>query len=145
MMGFSNIFDLSILLFKFDVYFQHYHQISLIKMENTNSFYEMSDKALLSIIGQFVQEARINQNKTQQQTADAAEINRSTLVQIENGRGGTLNSLIKILRVLQQLHLFKNFEVQQQVSPLLLAKLEQQKRKRIRNNKAEENDTNLSW
>jgi transcriptional regulator with XRE-family HTH domain len=114
-------------------------------MENTNNYYEMTDKALLAYIGLFIHETRIQQNKTQQQTADAAGINRSTLVQIENGRGGAMLSLIQVLRVLQQLHIFHSFAAQQQVSPLLLAKQEQQKRKRARNNDTEANKPNPSW
>ncbi|GAC1310659.1 MAG: hypothetical protein NVSMB24_28360 [Mucilaginibacter sp.] len=114
-------------------------------MENTNNYYEMSDKALIGLIGTFILETRLNQNKTQQQAADAAGIDRTTLLQIENGRGGTLISLIHVLRVLQQLHVFKEFEIRQQLSPLLLAKLEQEKRKRVRNKGTEEDNANSNW
>jgi len=114
-------------------------------MENTNNYYEMSDKALIGLIGTFIQETRLSQNKTQQQTADAAGIDRTTLVQIENGRGGTLISLIPVLRVLQQLHIFKTFEIQHQVSPLILAKLEQDKRKRARNKGTAADNLNSNW
>ena len=113
-------------------------------MENTNNIYETSDKALLALIGKFIQTTRIQHNKTQRQTADAAGINRSTVVQIENGRGGTMLSLIQILRVLQQLHILKEFETEETVSPLLLAKLEQQKRKRVRTKPAAEDGIGLS-
>jgi hypothetical protein len=64
---------------------------------------------------------------------------------MENGRGGTVLSFIRVLRVLQQLHVFKEFEVQQQASPLLLAKLEQSKRKRVRNQNPKENNANSTW
>jgi len=114
-------------------------------MENVNNYYQMSDKALIGLIGTFIQETRLSQNKTQQQAADAAGIDRTTLGQMENGRGGTLISLVRVLRVLQQLHLFAAFEIQQQVSPLLLAKLEQEKRKRVRNKGIKEDDTNFNW
>jgi transcriptional regulator with XRE-family HTH domain len=114
-------------------------------MENNNNYYEMSDKALMGLIGVFIQETRVNQNKTQQHTADAAGINRSTLVQIENGRGGTLMSLTKVLRVLQQLHIFSIFEIEKQISPLLLAKMEQNKRKRVRNKANDEPGTKVNW
>jgi transcriptional regulator with XRE-family HTH domain len=113
-------------------------------MGNANNIYETSDRALLALIGKFIQTTRIQQNKTQRQTADAAGINRSTVVQIENGHGGTMLSLIQILRVLQQLHILKEFETEETVSPLLLAKLEQQKRKRVRNKPAAEGGIELS-
>ena len=101
--------------------------------KNSINWYSMSDKALLKYVGQYIQETRLQQNKTQQETAIAAGINRSTVSQVENGSGGTLLTLIQILRVLDQLPVLKIFEVEQKVSPLQLAKLEQHKRKRARN------------
>lgn len=99
---------------------------------NTN-WHSKSDPAFLELLGRFIQQTRLRQNKTQQQVATAAGINRSTMVQIENGGGGNLLSFIQILRALDQLHLFDHFEPKQQFSPLQLAKLEQKKRKRASN------------
>lgn len=96
-----------------------------------NYWHAMSDFALLEIIGKFIQQTRLQQNKTQQQVATAAGVNRSTLVQIENGGSVTMLSLVQILRALGQLQLFQNFEVKQpQLSPLQVAKLEQNKRQK---------------
>ena len=95
-----------------------------------NDLYAMSNPAVLAALGNFVHQARLQQNKTQQEVATSAGINRSTLVQIENGGGGTLLTFIQVLRALEQLHLFQVFEMQQSVSPLLLAKLDKMKRKR---------------
>ncbi len=105
-------------------------------MEKDNKYwYAMSDPAILAVMGKFIQQTRLKQNKTQQQLAGAAGINRSTLVNIEKGGGGTLLSFIQILRALEQLQWFQNFEVTQQVSPLQLAKIEQKKRQRASNRK----------
>jgi transcriptional regulator with XRE-family HTH domain len=102
-----------------------------LKMEKSNSnWYAMSDPAILAVLGNFVQQTRLQQNKTQQQAASAAGINRSTLVQVENGGGGTLATFIQILRVLQQLHLLQQFETKQPISPMQLAIAEQKKRRR---------------
>lgn len=107
-------------------------------MENTNiNWNEFSDGALLEKIGQFVQQTRLRQNKSQQQVADAAGVNRSTLSQVENGRGGTLLSLIQILRVLNQMSFLEVFQVEEKVSPMYLAKLEMKKRRRARTPKAD--------
>lgn len=96
-----------------------------------NYWHAMSDPALLEILGKFIQQTRLQQNKTQQQVATAAGVNRSTLVQIENGGSVTMLSLVQILRALGQLQLFQNFEVKQaQLSPLQVAKLEQNKRQK---------------
>ena len=102
-------------------------------MDITNiNWRELNDEALLAVIGQFVQETRLQQNKSQQQVAAAAGINRSTLSQIENGRGGTLLTLIQILRVLDQISFLKVFQVEEKASPLYLAKMEMKKRRRSR-------------
>jgi len=103
-------------------------------MEKANNIWnESSDNTLLEVIGQFIQETRVQQNRNQQQVADAAGINRSTLSQIENGGGGTMLSMLQILRVLDQLRFLDYFQVQTKASPIQLAKLEQKKRKRARN------------
>ena len=71
----------------------------------------MSDPALLELLGKFIKQTRLQQNKTQQQVATSAGVNRSTVVQIENGGGGTMLSFIQVLRALEQLELFQNFEI----------------------------------
>lgn len=103
-------------------------------MENVNTNWnELSDKAVLEQIGRFVQQSRLRQNKSQQQISDAAGVNRTTLSQIENGKGGTMISLVQVLRVLGQLSFVKVFQVEDRPSPLYLAKMEMKKRKRARN------------
>jgi transcriptional regulator with XRE-family HTH domain len=105
-------------------------------MEKANKqWHAMSNPAILEVLGKFIQQTRLQQNKTQQHVAAAAGINRSTMVQVEKGGGGTLLSFIQILRALEQLQLFQNFEIKQQLSPLQLAKIDQKKRQRASNKK----------
>ena len=99
-------------------------------------WYAISDPAILEVLGNFIKQTRLQQNKTQQQVAVTAGINRSTMVQFENGGGGTLLSFIQILRALEQLHLFQSFEIKQQLSPLQLAKIDKKKRQRASNKNA---------
>jgi len=101
----------------------------------TKYLYAMSDPAILEILGNFIKQTRLQQNKTQQQVAVMAGINRSTIVQVENGGGGTLLSFIQILRALEQLQVLQNFELKQQISPLQLAKIDHKKRQRASNKK----------
>ncbi len=95
-----------------------------------NNIVSMTDKALLVLIGSFIKESRLSKNKTQQQIANAAGINRTTLVQIEKGAGGNMQSFVQIMRAIEQLQIFSFFEVSQQLSPLQLAKLSIKKRQR---------------
>ncbi len=112
--------------------------------KNSIKWNTTSDNAVLGVIGNFIQHTRLQQNKTQQQTAEAAGINRSTLRDIEKGNGGTLLTLVQILRVLDQLPALRNFEVEEQISPLLLAKLELNKRKRARNSNKPDDKTDIN-
>ena len=102
-----------------------------IMMEKTNNYFAaMTDKALLQLVGSFIKETRLRKNKTQQEIANAAGINRTTLVQIEKGGGGNMQSFVQIMRSIEQLQIFDFFEVSQQLSPLQLAKLNIKKRQR---------------
>jgi transcriptional regulator with XRE-family HTH domain len=94
----------------------------------------MSDTALVQFIGHFVKAKRMELNKTQEKLAHAAGISRSTLSLLEKGETVTLATLIQVLRVLDQLPVLQAFAVQQTVSPIQLAKLEQKKRKRASGN-----------
>ena len=99
----------------------------------------MSDYALAQTIGAFVKHHRLAQNKTQKEVAVAANISRSTLSLLEKGEAVTIPTLIQILRVLDLLYIMDIFKIQEQISPIELAKLDQQKRQRARNS---DNDTN---
>lgn len=92
----------------------------------------MSDKALAQHIGSFVKYHRMEQNKTQDALAGAAGISRSTLSLLERGETVTLATLLQVLRVLDQLNVMEAFTFTETVSPLALAKLEKNKRKRVR-------------
>ena len=90
----------------------------------------MSDFAIAETIGAFIKHHRLEQNKTQIQLATEAGINRSTLVQFENGKGGNLITLVQLIRALNLLHAFEHFQVKQELSPIQLAKMDEEKRKR---------------
>jgi transcriptional regulator with XRE-family HTH domain len=115
-------------------------------MENTNTeWLSMSDKAIVSVIGNYIKHQRLNQDKTQAKIAEIAGINRWTMSQIENGEPISLISLVQILRALDLLNIFEVFKIQTQISPLELAKLEKQKRQRARSNNSDNNQTTSEW
>ena len=90
----------------------------------------MSDNAIVKQIGAFIKHQRMEQNKTQAILANAAGISRSTLSLLERGETVTLATLIRVLRILDVLYILDAFVVHQTISPLLLAKIEKDKRKR---------------
>ena len=100
-------------------------------MEITNNnWYAMSDAAIMELMGHYLKDCRLKQNRTQEQVAEMAGVNRSTVVLLEKGSGGTLASLTQVLRALEQLHLLEMFKVERKLTPLQLAKLEKNTRQR---------------
>ena len=100
--------------------------------KDNKNWIAMSDGAIISSIGEFIKQKRLQENKTQLQLAEDAGLNRSTIVQIENGESITLTSLIQILRVLNLLHLLNIFTIEDKMSPMEYAKMKEKKRLRAR-------------
>jgi transcriptional regulator with XRE-family HTH domain len=109
-----------------------------------NNWDSMTDNALAMHIGAFIKHHRMEQNKTQDVLAKAAGISRSTLSLLERGETVTLDTLIQVLRVLDKLYVLDVFSVQQDISPLLMAKMEKGKRKRA-SGKGDETQTQNEW
>lgn len=109
--------------------------------------YEMSDRAILEVLGRFVKETRLRQNKTQEDLAASAGIQRMTLIRVEKGEGGSMATFVRLLRSLEQFHVFHQFVVLNQVSPLQLAKQEQTRRQRARSkaSRRTSNDKQSDW
>jgi len=76
--------------------------------------------------------------------AKAAGISRSTLSLLERGEAVTLATLIQVLRVLDKLFILDVFTVEQDISPLMLARMEKKKRKRA-SGKGKETQTQNDW
>ncbi|MFA5298422.1 MAG: helix-turn-helix transcriptional regulator [Lutibacter sp.] len=114
-------------------------------MEDTNiNWTAMTDSAIVVVIGKYIKEQRLLQNKTQLNLATEAGVNRWTISQIENGEAITLLSLLQILRALDLLHILDVFKMEQQISPIQLAKLAQKKRQRARSKKDSEH-SGTNW
>jgi len=109
------------------------------------SWESLSDKAIAEVLGEFVKHHRLEQNMSQSKLAQEAGINRSTLVELEKGNPSNTMTLIRLLRVLNQLHMLQAFKVTQQISPILLAELEQSKRKRASKTKKKSGKKKSDW
>lgn len=104
----------------------------------------LSDVAILQEIGIFIKTKRIAQELTQEELAEKANISRSTLSLMEKGKNTVLINLVKVLRILEVLYVFEAFKDEQMISPLQLAKQDEQKRKRVsvkrKNNKTQDSE-----
>ena len=98
----------------------------------------MSDRAIVKSLGEYLKAKRLESNKTQQQLATEAGLNRWTMSQIENGESINLITLIQILRALDDLQLLDGFQVHNQISPIEYAKLQKNKKQRVRNSEDKE-------
>ncbi len=105
----------------------------------------MSDKAIVETISAFIKQKRLEQNKTQSQLAEDTNLNRSTLVEFEKGKTSNIITLIQLLRTLNQLQVLQPFQVDQQISPILLAEMEQAKRKRASKTKSTIKKPKSDW
>lgn len=95
---------------------------------------QLTDLAILRMIGDFVKKKRMALNKTQDQLALEAGLSRSTLSLLERGEKVNLITLIQVLRVLDELQLLEAFEVRSQISPIEYIKLQKKyERQRVRN------------
>ena len=104
-------------------------------MEKTNTeWISMTDANIVQVIGRFIKQKRLQTNKTQSQLAKEAGLNPYTISQIENGESVTLSTLIQLLRALDVLYVLDNFKINEEISPILYAKMQKNKRQRARNN-----------
>ncbi len=109
------------------------------------SYKTMSDNTALKQIGDFIRHHRKVQHLTQQELAVRAGISRSTLSLLERGETVTTAMLIQVLRVLDQLQVLESFAVEQQISPLLLAKAEHKQRQRVRTRRENRSADKVDW
>lgn len=100
----------------------------------------LSDRAVNELLGGFIRQSRLRQNKTQGQLAVEAGIARSTLSLFEKGENSSLLVFIQLLRALNLLHLLKEFEIREQLSPIQLAKIEHSRPQRAKPKRRKSNN-----
>ncbi len=105
----------------------------------------MSDMTLCQSIGNFIKHHRLNQNKSQDEVSEAAGISRSTLSLLERGGKVTLSTLIQVLRVLDLLYIMDAFKVNEEISPILYAKMQKSKRQKASGKKDMKQHEESTW
>lgn len=97
------------------------------------NFISKTDSAFVSDMGKFIKHHRLNQNKTQSELCRESGIKPLTLSRIENGSSFTALTFIQLLRSLDLLDsVMYVFKIDDQISPILYAKMEAKKRQRVR-------------
>ncbi len=91
--------------------------------------YSMSNGALAEMVGQRIDQIRLEQNLSQEDVAKAVGITTKTYRKLIDG-GGKLETLVAVLRVLGELELVDAFVPESTFSPLQLAKLKGRERQR---------------
>ena len=90
----------------------------------------MTDKAILTALGERAARQRLNQNVTQNELVKRAGVTRIVVQRLEDGRGCTLESLLRVLRALGLLNQLDLFLPEPGPSPIQLAKLKGKERQR---------------
>jgi len=92
--------------------------------------YGQSDKALLRDLGQRLRQARLRRNLSQQELAEKAGLNRTTISEYERGASTSTLTLVQVLRALERLEELENFLPDPGPSPLELAQRQGHQRQR---------------
>jgi transcriptional regulator with XRE-family HTH domain len=103
-----------------------------------------SDDAIMGNLGAQLKQMRLNRNLTQKQLGELSGLSRSAISDLENGAGGTMRSLVQLLRVLGKLEIFNHFKAEAPVSPIQIAKMRGKIRKRASGTTKNDNDKNDS-
>ncbi|MDQ2077364.1 helix-turn-helix transcriptional regulator [Marinimicrobium sp. ABcell2] len=90
--------------------------------------YAMTDDAIAQELGQRLAQLRINANITQDELADAMEVDRGRIGRLEHSGAGKLSTVIAVLRHLNQLELLEQWLPEGQ----LISPLQQMKQTAIR-------------
>lgn len=120
--------------------------IKMITQSSSPNWYSMSDPAIAFELCATLKEIRLQQNLTQEQLAEKAGLSRSAISKMEIGKSTvSLITVIQVLRVLQQLHLFDNWKVAAKVSPIKVAKLSAKSRLRASRKEIKKNQEESEW
>ena len=84
--------------------------------------YALTDKMILSKIGESVRHLRLEQNISQKELAAAAGTSTSSVAAIERGESVSLKTLVPLLRALNALHMLSDFLKEPEISPIAYAR-----------------------
>ncbi|MGH8325301.1 MAG: helix-turn-helix transcriptional regulator [Steroidobacteraceae bacterium] len=92
---------------------------------------ELTDPAILQILGERIERYRVAADLTQAELAERAGVGKRTLERIEAGRGAELVTLIRVLRTLNLLEGLEKLLPEVPPSPIAQLKLRGKQRQRV--------------
>ncbi len=114
--------------------------------EKTDIFLtKLTDTAIALNLAEFIKQKRLEQNKTQSELAEASGINRSTLIEFEQSGRANILTWIQLLRALNQLSILEIFHLEKEFSPIQLAELQQEEKKRASKSKKIDQNKKSDW
>ncbi len=106
----------------------------------------LSDEALLKLIGERLAQLRLAKNLTQRQLADQAGLGLRTVQRLELGAAATqLSGFVRVCRVLDLLEGFEALVPAQVASPMAQLKLQTQRRQRASGKKTSVKAKPWTW
>lgn len=110
-------------------------------------FDRKSNAAILELIGKRFLQARLNEGLEQQELADKAGVNVSTVQNLERGKRSVgMIKVLAIMRALGKLHEIDNFMPEPPIKSASLLTTRNEKRKRVSKSKREQNSsTGFEW
>lgn len=114
-------------------------------MEHNISAWERPLIALLADLGQQLEAYRISRNLKQAELADLAGISRSTLARMEAGKGGTIDSLARVMRGLGLEQRLLEIVPDAKTSPLDPRSETRRARKRVRHSERKGAGEEWAW
>lgn len=96
---------------------------------------EMSDPAILELIGKRIKDIRLKRNMQQEELASFSGVGLSSIANIEKGKAVSLGIFLKVLRGLDMLENLEQLVPIPPISPKLIKKLKGKVRLRARRSK----------
>lgn len=94
--------------------------------------YSLPDLTIQQRIGEHLKAQRLRQNITQEKLAEDSHVSLSSIKNIERGKIGSFDNLLRLIRVLGSLNLLLPFVEEEEMSPNEYYKFVNQAKKRTR-------------
>lgn len=119
-----------------DWYFRYYDYICRIIADKTSfmDIYSLNNNGVAKQLGEKIKEFRLELNMTQKELSEASGVSLFTVQSVEKGNNTSLEKFVQILRALRRLDVLEPFFAPKPISPIALAKAQQEvkPRKRVR-------------